>query len=129
MRCCTLHLKDYFPFLGEQVCDAILEAYLPYNMTEMGRQNQRRPVILLCPGGGYAMCSQREAEPIALRYVNEGYNVFVLWYSVFPHRFPQALREVAASMELIHQNAEQWNCDENRIAIMGFSAGGHLAAH
>ncbi len=128
MRCFQVHLKERFPFLGENGCDAYLDAYLPYNMTEMRRENQRRPSILLCPGGGYGMCSQREAEPIALRYLYAGYNVFILWYSVAPHRFPQALREVAASMELIHENAQQWNCDESRIAIMGFSAGGHLAA-
>ena len=129
MRCFELHLKEYYPFLGEDGCDGILQAYLPYNLTEMGRQEQRRPAVLICPGGGYGMCSQREAEPIALQYVKEGYNVFILCYSVAPHRFPQALREVAASMELIHQNAGQWNCDETKIAIMGFSAGGHLAAH
>ena len=128
MRCFQVHIKDHFPVLGENGCDAYLDAYLPYNMTEMRRENQRRPSILLCPGGGYGMCSQREAEPIALRYLHAGYNVFILWYSVAPHRFPQALREVAASVELIHQNAKQWNCDESRIAIMGFSAGGHLAA-
>lgn len=128
MRCFRIHLKDYFSFLGENGCDAVLEAYLPYNMTEMNREHQRRPSVLICPGGGYAMCSQREAEPIALQYVKEGYNAFVLWYSVAPHRFPQALREVAASVELIHQNAEEWNSNEQKIAIMGFSAGGHLAA-
>ena len=128
MRSFQVHLKEHFAFLGENGCDAVLEAYLPYNMTEMGRENQRRPSVLICPGGSYAMCSQREAEPIALQYIKEGYNAFVLWYSVAPNRFPQALREVAASVELIHQNAQQWNCDEHRVAIMGFSAGGHLAA-
>ena len=74
------------------------------------------------------MCSQREAEPVALQYLKEGYNAFVLWYTVAPKHFPHALREVAASVELIHRNAEAWNCDEGLVAILGFSAGGHLAA-
>lgn len=74
------------------------------------------------------MCSQREAEPVALQYLKEGYNIFVLWYTVAPKHFPHALREVAASVELIHRNAEAWNCDESLVAILGFSAGGHLAA-
>ena len=74
------------------------------------------------------MCSQREAEPVALQYLKEGYNAFVLWYTVAPKHFPHALREVAASVELIHRNAEAWNCDESLVAILGFSAGGHLAA-
>ncbi len=125
----VIHLKNHFPFLGEAGKDPLLTTYLPYNMTEMKRQDQLRPCILLCPGGGYHFTSQREAEVIALRFLPEGYNVFVLDYSVRPHRFPTQLREVAGALELIHTNAAAWNCDISRIAIMGFSAGGHLAAH
>jgi len=75
------------------------------------------------------MVSQREAEAIAVHFLPEGYNVFVLTYSVHPHGFPTQLREVAAAMELIYENADSWNVDTGRMAIMGFSAGGHLAAH
>ena len=102
-----LHLKDEFPFLGNDNRDPTLEIYLPYNMKEMGREHQKRPCILVCPGGGYAGCSQRESEPIALHFLPEGYNTIVLTYSVAPHRFPTQLREVAAVLELIHRNAEQ----------------------
>ena len=129
MRYEVIHLKERFPFLGENGCDPILEIYLPYNMPEMKRENAKRPGILLCPGGGYAMCSQRESEPIALHFLPEGFNVFVLTYSVVPHRFPTQLIEVAAVMELIAEHAEDWHCLTDKIAIMGFSAGGHLAAH
>ncbi len=129
MRYEKLYLKDRFPFLGENGCDPAVELYLPYNMTEMNRQDQKRPCMVVCPGGGYGMVSQREAEPIALHLLPEGFNVFVLTYSVAPHRFPTQLVQVAAVMELIYENAEKWNCDTGRIAIMGFSAGGHLAAH
>ncbi len=129
MRCEELHLKERFPFLGENGCDPVLTVYLPYNMTEMNRQDQKRPCILLCPGGGYGMVSQREAEPVALHFLPDGFNVFVLTYSVGPHCYPTQLREVAAAMEMIYENAGVWNCDVSRIGIMGFSAGGHLAAH
>ena len=54
--------------------------------------------------------------------------MFVLHYSVNPYPFPQQLREVAGLMELIHLNQKEWNCDVSSITIMGFSAGGHLAA-
>ena len=107
MRCEKLHLKDRFLFLEETGCDPVLELYLPYNMTEMNRQDQKRPCMVVCPGGGYGMVSQRKAEPIALQLLPEGFNVFVLTYSVAPHRFPTQLLQVAAVMELIHNFA--WN--------------------
>ncbi len=124
-----LELKNYFSFLGEEGRNPVLDIYLPYNMIEMRRENQKRPCMLVCPGGGYGMCSEREAEPVALHFLPEGFNVFVLTYSVAPNRFPTQIREVAAAVELIYKNAEEWNCDTEKIAIMGFSAGGHLAAH
>lgn len=129
MKHTVYHLKDIFPFLGENGRDPRLTTYLPYNMVEMGRQDRLRPCLLICPGGGYTFNSEREAETIAVHFLPEGYNVFILNYSVAPNRFPCQLREVAAAMELIHANAKEWNCDVSRIAIMGFSAGGHLSAH
>ena len=129
MICEKIELKKHFTFLGENGNNPTLDIYLPYNMVEMNRQNQKRPCLLVLPGGGYGMCSERESEPIAIHFLPEGFNVFVLTYSVAPNRFPTQIIEVAAAMEVIHENAEKWNCDVNRIAVMGFSAGGHLAAH
>ena len=124
-----IHLKEYYPFLGDDGCDPTVEMYLPYNMSEMHRENAKRPCLVICPGGGYCGCSQREKEPIALNFLDLGFNIFVITYSCRPHRFPTQLREVAALMELIYENAEKWNCNTEKIAILGFSAGGHLAAH
>ncbi|MBR4286696.1 MAG: alpha/beta hydrolase [Clostridia bacterium] len=129
MICERIELKNNFDFLGNNGKNPTLDIYLPYNMVEMNRQNKKRPCLVVLPGGGYGGCSEREAEPIALHFLPEGFNVFVLTYSVAPHRFPSQITEVAAAMELIYANAEKWNCDTNKIAVMGFSAGGHLAAH
>ena len=126
----VIHLKDFYPFLGEGGCDPTVEMYLPYdNTTEMICQNDKRPCMIVCPGGGYGIISRHEAEPIALQFLPQGYNVFTVIYSIAPHRFPTQLREVAALMELIYKNTDAWNCDTSKIAIIGFSAGGHLAAH
>ena len=125
----VVHLKEYFPQLGENGCDPTLTVYSLQNLSAMGRQNILRPTILICPGGGYRDVSQRESEPIAMQFTAKGYNVLVLSYSCAPNRFPTQLREVAAAMELIHSNAEIWHCDPERVAILGFSAGGHLAGH
>lgn len=125
----VIYLKERFPFLGEDGKDPNVTLYLPDPMWEMGWDDRKRPCLVILPGGGYGMVSQREGEPIAFHFLPQGYNVFVVRYSVAPHRFPSQLREVAAAMELIYENAGAWHCDTNRIAIMGFSAGGHLAAH
>ena len=129
MQVFQIHMKDEYPFLGENGCDPTLTAYLPSPITEMRDMDWTRKCILICPGGGYGFVSQREGEPIALKFAAQGYNAFVLNYSVAPHKFPTALREAAAAMELIYANAAQWKCDTQKIAIIGFSAGGHLAGH
>lgn len=123
----NIELKNYFDFLGEDDRNPSVDVYLPYD--SLDREDYKRPCLVICPGGGYAFCSPREAEPIALKFLPEGFNVFVLWYSVAPHKFPTQIREVAALMELIHNNAKEWNCDTDKISIMGFSAGAHLAGH
>lgn len=125
----TIHLKEYYLFLGDDGRDPTLTLYLPDNLSEMRRENQKRPCLLICPGGAYMTCSQREAEPIALHFLPTGFNVFVLTYSVAPHRFPAQLLEVSAAFDWITQNADRLHCDLDRTALMGFSAGGHLAAH
>ena len=87
-----------------------------------------RPLILLCPGGGYVMTSDREAEPIAMQFLAAGFHVAILRYSVAPARYPVALREVAWSMAWLRDHAQEYHIDKDRIITMGFSAGGHLAA-
>ena len=129
MKITDLHLKEIYSVLDREGADPVLRLYLPYNMAEMKRGEQRRPTVVLCPGGGYRFVSEREDEPIALRLLAEGYNVAVLHYSVNGFRYPTQLLEVAAAMDLLVRRQAEWNVDAERIAVMGFSAGGHLAAH
>ncbi len=91
--------------------------------------NRKRPSVLVIPGGGYEMTSDREAEPIAMRFLAAGYNAFVLRYSVKPSVFPVALLEAAEAMKQIREHADEWHVDVDAIAVIGFSAGGHLAAN
>ena len=76
-----LHLKDYFPALGENGCDATVTAYLADNLTEMGRDHALRPCLVICPGGAYEFCSVREADAPASAFLNMGLQVFILLYS------------------------------------------------
>ena len=87
-----------------------------------------RPLILICPGGAYRFTADREAEMVALQFNSMGYHAAVLRYSCAPSVFPAALTEVARSVQMIHEKAEAWHVDTENIFVMGFSAGGHLAA-
>ena len=91
------------------------------------RKNER-PLVLICPGGGYEFTSDREAEYLALQFLAMGYHAAVLRYSVTPAVFPTALCELATAMNIIKENAKEWNVVEDKIFVLGCSAGGHLAA-
>jgi len=89
---------------------------------------RRYPAVLICPGGGYGMCSDREAEPVALPFLAAGCTAAVLRYSVAPARHPTQLHEAAAAMAYLREHADEFHIDPARIFVCGFSAGGHLAA-
>lgn len=106
--------------------DGRLTAYVPEGPAMRDSDTRSRPAALIFPGGAYAWCSPREAEPIALKFCAMGWAAFVLQYSCAPHVFPTALREAAASMAYIRENAGEFGVDPHMVAAVGFSAGGHL---
>ncbi len=88
-----------------------------------------RPAVLICPGGGYRGCSDREAEPIALAFLSNGCQAFILRYSLNENAaFPKPLNDAEEALELIRDHAAEWGVDPRKIAACGFSAGGHLVA-
>lgn len=104
-----------------------LTAYCPDASVEID-PTVKRPTIVICPGGGYLMCSDREAEPVALAFTSRGFNCFVLRYETAPVKYPAQLLEVSAAFAFIRRNAEEFHVDADKITVCGFSAGGHLAA-
>lgn len=105
---------------------AYLYTYFWEESTEL-YPGQKRPVVLICPGGGYRMTSDREAEAVALDFMNRGYHTAVLRYSVAPARYPAALRQLAKSVSLLKEKSEEWLIEKEQVIVMGFSAGAHLA--
>lgn len=102
--------------------------FRPKLVTYLLEGERNRGAVLVCPGGAYRFVSDREAEPIALQFNAAGFHAFVLYYSVAPRRHPQPLLDLSRAMCLIRENAAAWNVCANKIAVCGFSAGGHLAA-
>lgn len=132
-------------FLHENRPDVFLTTYLWEPSPELPA-GERRPLVLVCPGGGYLNCSDREAEPVALRFAAMGYHAAVLRYSTYGERrddfsrlstddyvkphvlYPAQLRELGMAMLLLKRNAARWRIDSDKIAICGFSAGAHNCA-
>ncbi len=93
-----------------------------------GSMIKKRPLVLVCPGGGYSYTSAREAEVVALRFLAMGCHAAVLYYSCAPAVFPASLLELAYSVKLLRANAGEWHIHPDKMIVLGFSAGGHLAA-
>ena len=93
-----------------------------------GEPLQESPAMLVLPGGGYARHGDHEAEPVAEWLASLGIHAFVLRYRVAPHRHPAALQDAKAALAWIRRGGHGLAVDGNRVGVLGFSAGGHLAA-
>ncbi len=100
----------------------------PFNTNIQG-PHELRPAIMVVPGGGYNHCSQRESAPVSLHFSLQGYQTFVLEYHCGEESaYPTPLVDIALALAHIRTHAAEFDIDPNRIALLGFSAGGHLSA-
>ena len=121
----ALDLNALYPTLPAASTPALLQTYCRSASGEFGAR--AFPALLICPGGGYAVTSDREAEPIALAFLARGIQCFVLRYHVAPAHYPTQHLDVAAAMHYIRTNAARYQVRSDCISVLGFSAGGHLA--
>lgn len=106
-----------------------LNCYIHENPPIAFSEEMDRPAVVVCPGGGYSHLSEREADPVALEYLAKGFNAFVLYYSLNEAAvFPKTIVDLSMALKIIRENAEEWHIIKNKIAVCGFSAGGHLCA-
>ncbi|MBU2912979.1 alpha/beta hydrolase [Reichenbachiella agariperforans] len=111
-----------------QVRNPSIEVYLPTKSSATGK------AVLICPGGGYGILAYDKEGTDFAKWLN-GYGIagIVLKYrlpeddsNITPHLSP--IMDAKQGMKLIRQNATKWNIDTDQVGVMGFSAGGHLAA-
>lgn len=98
----------------------------PYLVEEEEGDVKKRGAVVICPGGGYGLIGN-EGERVATWFNFFGINAFVLNYRVAPYRFPAPLLDAKRAIRYVRHNAQKFNIDPEKVAIIGFSAGGHLA--
>ena len=100
-----------------------IEVYLPAKP-----RGERVAAVVICPGGGYQGNAEHEGTPVAQLVAEHGMVGVVCWYRVKPHGWPASYADAARAVRLTRAHAEAWGVDPGRVALMGFSAGGHNAA-
>lgn len=91
--------------------------------------HKTRPALIICAGGAYRWLSPREKDPVALFWSALGYQTFLIEYSVGPKASNlRPLRELAEAVRRIRESSGKWHIEPDHISVLGFSAGGHLAA-
>ena len=120
-----VNLYEYYGYAAPENAGGKLTGWFHPTSPEIGK-NRTRPAVLIIPGGGYVFNSDREAEPLAWRFLANGYVPFALRYSCSGQAFPTQLREAAMAMRYIREHAGELEIDPAMVTAVGFSAGGHL---
>lgn len=115
--------KDEYTYQGAFGFIPFIKGYLQEN-------DEKRPGMIIAPGGGYVFLSPVEAELIAKKFYRLGFQVFVCVYTVntlmkYPLR-KQPLKDLAKTVQIIRSHSDEWHVYSNRIVVFGASAGGHL---
>ena len=119
-------MKEY-SFSPDGVANCKVNAWLQCELTES--PSRPHPAIVICPGGAYTFVSEREGEPVAKKFFSAGFSTFILFYAVQDRAKDfEPLSQLAATVAYIRRNAKNLYIDPEKIAVCGFSAGGHLAA-
>ena len=104
-------------------------ALLNDSLTHVCESHEKYPALIVIPGGGYNHVSLREADPVALRFLAHGFNTFTLTYPVGDEiRKEKPLDTLTTLVEHLYAHSDDYGIDKQRMAVIGFSAGAHLAA-
>lgn len=114
-------------FVLDEARKVSLRVYLWEDSQEF-QTGLERPMVIVCPGGGYTFLSDREADTIALQYLAAGFHAAILKYGILEHAVaPGPLRDAADAVAFVRDHAKEWLVSYEDVFISGFSAGGHVA--
>ncbi len=102
--------------------------FKPYMELYLLPKLPKRGIVLVFPGGGYGGRADHEGRPIAERFNELGFHAAVVHYRVAPNRYPLPQADAFRAIRLVRFHAREWNVKPDKVAVLGFSAGGHLAA-
>lgn len=103
-------------------------AQIPYVETALLQTGCNNPCVIVIPGGAYEFVSVgNEGYPICEFLNDNGYSAVMLTYRVKPYGYPCQLTDLKRAIRLTRFHARDWNIDPEKIGVIGFSAGGHLA--
>ena len=100
----------------------------------LAKGDSLKSAVIIFPGGGYShLAIDKEGFKLAEWLVSEGISAFVLKYRlpedrIMEDKYVAPLMDAQRAVRLLRHHAEKWNLDPDKIGVMGFSAGGHLAA-
>jgi acetyl esterase/lipase len=122
-------MEDDGRFFGyKKTSEPTLAIYLPDEKIETG------VAVIICPGGAYEFLSYKlEGIKIAEEFQSKGIAAFILKYrlpsdSIMIDKSTGPLQDAQQAIKIVREHASEWNLDPEKIGIMGFSAGGHLAS-
>ena len=126
MRSFRIELKDFYNVQGGTLEGTVID----YPWNGENDWGWKRPALLIGPGGTYWSITNRECDPIASAFLGKGFQTFILKYLCAPDgvRYPEQLIEEASAVDYIRKHAEEFGVNPEEVFVIGFSAGGHLAA-
>lgn len=105
-----------------------LTIYLP------AKEKRTGAAVIICPGGGYSIAAAgHEGADVAKKFTEMGIAAFILKYRIpndetMMNKEIGPLQDAQRALQIVRENADEWHIEKNKLGIMGFSAGGHLAA-
>ncbi len=112
----------------EQAPNFVKGGFKPYIDTFLLESEERHGMVLVFPGGAYGGRADHEGSVIAKKFNSFGFHSAVVHYRVAPERHPAPILDAARAVSIARENTDDWKIRPGKLAVCGFSAGGHLAA-